>query len=270
MRAAWATWMVVGALTASPCAVSAQNLPPRTATSADYQLEVQTIARGLENPWGLAFLPDGRALVTERPGRLRVVGRDGRLSAPVKGSPEVHAVGQGGLLGIALDPRFVENRLVYLSFAERRGSDTNSTSVFRGRLNVDATALENGRIIYRQQPAFASRLHFGSRIVFDRTGASVRHLRRPLLADTGSPEPGQHHRQDRPHHHRRRPRWRRSGGLAARDLVDRPSQHAGRGSQSGNRRTLDQQPWAARRRWPVCRAGRSQLRLAADLMGHAL
>ncbi|QCK88544.1 PQQ-dependent sugar dehydrogenase [Phreatobacter aquaticus] len=162
--------MVVGALTASPCAVSAQNLPPRTATSADYQLEVQTIARGLENPWGLAFLPDGRALVTERPGRLRVVGRDGRLSAPVKGSPEVHAVGQGGLLGIALDPRFVENRLVYLSFAERRGSDTNSTSVFRGRLNVDATALENGRIIYRQQPAFASRLHFGSRIVFDRTG----------------------------------------------------------------------------------------------------
>jgi glucose/arabinose dehydrogenase len=133
-------------------------------------LDVRTVARGLQNPWGLAFLPDGRMLVTERPGRLRLVARDGRLSPPLAGVPEVHAVGQGGLLGIALDPKFAENRLVYLSFAERRGADSNATAVFRGRLNADATGLDDGRIIWRQEPAVASRLHFGSRLVFGRDG----------------------------------------------------------------------------------------------------
>jgi glucose/arabinose dehydrogenase len=153
------------ALLAAPA--SAQTV---TATSADYPLEVHSIAKGLQNPWGLAFLPDGRMLVTERPGRLRLVDREGRLSPPLAGVPEVHAVGQGGLLGIVLDPQFAENRRVYLAFAERRGGESNSTSVFRGRLNAAATALEDGRVIYRQEPAFASRLHFGSRLVFDRTG----------------------------------------------------------------------------------------------------
>ena len=133
-------------------------------------LDVMTIARGLQNPWGIAFLPDGRVLVTERPGRLRVVERDGRLSQPVAGVPPVHAVGQGGLLGIALDPAFAENRRVYLSFSERASGEVNNTAVFRGRLNADATAFEQGHVIWRQEPSIASRLHFGSRLVFDRSG----------------------------------------------------------------------------------------------------
>ncbi|MGL4287225.1 MAG: PQQ-dependent sugar dehydrogenase, partial [Phreatobacter sp.] len=143
----------------------------QTAAAGDEVLDVRVVARGLEHPWGLAFLPDGRMLVTERPGRLRLIERDGRILPPLAGVPAVHAVGQGGLLGIAIDPHFADNRLVYLSFAERRAGDTNATAVFRGRLNLAGTGLEAGRVIYRQEPAFASRLHFGSRLVFDRSGA---------------------------------------------------------------------------------------------------
>lgn len=133
-------------------------------------LAVSQVARGLENPWGFAFLPDGRMLVTERPGRLRLVTPGGEVSAPLPGTPEVHAIGQGGLLGIALDPRFADNRLVYLSFAEPRGGGANATAVFRGRLDDAAGRIEDGRVIWRQQPAFASGYHFGSRLVFDRDG----------------------------------------------------------------------------------------------------
>lgn len=143
---------------------------PAAAQPASDMLETRTVARGLEHPWGLAFLPDGRMLVTERPGRLRLVTREGRLLAPIAGVPQVAAAGQGGLLGIALDPRFAENRRVYLSFAEPRAGGTNGTAVFRGRLNEAATALEEGRVIWRQEPAVASNLHFGSRLVFGRDG----------------------------------------------------------------------------------------------------
>lgn len=131
---------------------------------------VTTVATGLEQPWGIAFLPDGRMLVTERPGRLRAISRDGAVSAPLAGVPAVHAIGQGGLLGIALDPDFTRNRRVYLSFAERRGGDTNATAVFRARLSDGADRLEDGRVIWRQEPPIASRHHFGSRLVFDRSG----------------------------------------------------------------------------------------------------
>lgn len=134
------------------------------------ELTVETVAAGLEHPWGLAFLPDGRMLVTERPGRLRVVGAKGELSRPVSGVPGVMARGQGGLLGIALDPDFAQNRLVYLSYAEPRPGG-NGTSVARGRLNEQETALTGVQVIFRQMPTIASNLHFGSRLVFDRTGA---------------------------------------------------------------------------------------------------
>jgi glucose/arabinose dehydrogenase len=144
--------------------------PAAAQPAASPPLEVRRVASGLENPWGMAFLPDGRILVTERPGRLRLVDRDGRLSQPLRGAPEVHATGQGGLLGIALDPAFADNRRVYLSFAERRGGEVNNTAVFRARLSADATALEDGRVIWRQEPSIASRLHFGSRLVFGRDG----------------------------------------------------------------------------------------------------
>lgn len=134
------------------------------------ELAVETVASGLEHPWGLAFLPDGRMLVTERPGRLRVVSAKGELSRPVTGVPNVMARGQGGLLGIALDPDFAQNRLVYLSFSEPR-TGGNGTSVARGKLNAQGTALTDVALIFRQMPTIASNMHFGSRLVFDRTGA---------------------------------------------------------------------------------------------------
>jgi glucose/arabinose dehydrogenase len=134
------------------------------------ELLVETVASGLEHPWGLAFLPDGRMLVTERPGRLRIVSSYGALSRPLTGVPNVAARGQGGLLDVALDPKFAENRLIYLSFSEPRVGG-NGTSVARGQLNANGTGLENVAVIFRQIPAINSTLHFGSRLVFDRTGA---------------------------------------------------------------------------------------------------
>ena len=121
-----------------------------------------TVARGLEHPWGLAFLPDGRLLVTERAGRMRVVARDGTLSAPLSGLPPVAAQGQGGLLDVALDRQFTANRTIYFSFAEP-GDGGAGTSVARARL--EATGLDDVRVIFRQMPKVRGGLHFGSRIV---------------------------------------------------------------------------------------------------------
>jgi aldose sugar dehydrogenase len=139
---------------------------PRTA------VKVETFAKGLEHPWGLQFLPDGRLLVTERPGRIRIVSKDGRLSPPIAGVPEVSAVGQGGLLDIALAPDYAESGQVYFSFAEPRDGRTNGTSVARAKLELtDAGGRLSGtEIIFRQQPSYASNHHFGSRIVFTPDG----------------------------------------------------------------------------------------------------
>ncbi len=126
-----------------------------------------TIAEGLEHPWGLAFLPDGRMLVTERPGTLRVVSPDGAVGPPLAGVPAVAATGQGGLLDVALDPDFRSNARVYLSYSEPRDG-ANGTSVARGRLT--ANGLEDVEVIFRQQPAIKGRHHFGSRLVFARDG----------------------------------------------------------------------------------------------------
>jgi glucose/arabinose dehydrogenase len=126
-------------------------------------VRAETVATGLEHPWALAFLPDGRLLVTERPGRLRIVGADGSLSAPLTGVPAVHAVGQGGLLDVAIDPRFAENRLVYLTYAEE-GEGGAGTAAARGTLG--ATGLENVTVIYRQRPKVEGGGHYGSRLVF--------------------------------------------------------------------------------------------------------
>jgi glucose/arabinose dehydrogenase len=147
---------------------SAQQQPQRFKTEkAD--ILVETVASGLSHPWGLAFLPDGRMLVTERPGRLRIV-EDGRLSQPLGGLPRIVARGQGGLLDVALDPGFAENRLVYLSFSENRGNAGNGTSVARGRLNAAGTGLEAVQVIFRQEPSYSNNMHYGSRLVFDREG----------------------------------------------------------------------------------------------------
>jgi len=142
---------------------------PRSPTPAPMKLSVRVtdVARGLEHPWGLAFLPDGRMLVTERPGRLRIVATDGALSEPLSGVPAVYARGQGGLLGLALSPGFAQDHLVYLSFSEP-GPGGAGTAVARGRLG--ARGLEDTQVIWRQQPKVEGANHWGSRLVFRADG----------------------------------------------------------------------------------------------------
>ena len=143
---------------------------PRSPTPASTPgvVRVETVARGLAHPWALAFLPDGRLLVTERAGRLRLVDTAGRVSAPLGGVPEVLAQSQGGLLDVALDPRFAENRLVYLSYSEPGEGGNAGTAVARGRLGEGR--LENVQVIFRQRPKVRGANHFGSSLVFDREG----------------------------------------------------------------------------------------------------
>lgn len=154
-------------LAAAPAALAQDTQRLRTDKA---EVIVETVARNLQNPWGLAFLPDSRMLVTERPGRLRIADAEGKLSDPIKGLPKISVSGQGGLLDVALDPNFAQNRLVYLSFAEDRGAGKNGTSVARGRLSQDGAALEGTEVIFRQEPSYAGNRHFGSRLVFDRDG----------------------------------------------------------------------------------------------------
>lgn len=140
-----------------------------TPASVEAPIKVETFASGLERPWGMAFLPDGRILVTERPGRLRLVSKDGKLSPPLDGVPEVYASGQGGLLDVALDPSFARNHLVYLSYAEPGENGTAGTAVAKGKLV--GNRLDSVRVIYRQTPkSSGSSNHFGSRLVFRRDG----------------------------------------------------------------------------------------------------
>ena len=146
------------------------DAPERKSTVA---FDVVTVVEGLQNPWSLAFLPSGKMLVTERPGRLRVLSADGKLSAPVAGLPAVDARGQGGLLDVTLDPNFGSNGLIYWSYAEpREQPGVNNTAVARGKFVDDAAAprVENVQVIYHQAPSLTSTLHFGSRLVWGRDG----------------------------------------------------------------------------------------------------
>jgi glucose/arabinose dehydrogenase len=131
------------------------------------RVRLTTVAGGLAHPWSLAFLPGGGMLVTERPGRLRPISADGQVGPPIAGVPPVFAGGQGGLLDVALDPAFAENRLIYLSYAEP-GVGGAGTAVARGRLAEGA--LEDVAVIFRQQPKVEGGAHFGSRLVFGPDG----------------------------------------------------------------------------------------------------
>jgi len=131
-------------------------------------LQISERARGLENPWALAFLPDGRMLVTERPGRMRLIDAQGKRSPPLAGVPAVVARGQGGLLDVILDPRFAETQRIYFSYSEPRG-EGNGTAVAQARLS--ASGLEQLRVIFRQQPDRDSHHHFGSRLAFAPDGS---------------------------------------------------------------------------------------------------
>ena len=139
--------------------------PGLPALAQDAMPRAQTVASGLQHPWAVAFLPEGRFLVTERPGRLRVVEPDGKLQAPLAGLPEVAAGGQGGLLDVITDSDFPRNRTIYFCFSEPGKGTANSTALARARLAPDLKRLEDVRIIFSQQPKYGSTLHFGCRIV---------------------------------------------------------------------------------------------------------
>lgn len=134
------------------------------------KVEVERLVEGLKNPWALAFLPNKEGiLITERDGNLRLW-REASLSAPIGGLPAVYAKGQGGLLDVALSPKFSENRIIYLAYAEQGERGSAGTAVGMGRLSEDGQALEGFKIIFRQQPKLSSGAHFGARLVFDRDG----------------------------------------------------------------------------------------------------
>ena len=131
----------------------------------------EPIATGLQNPWALAFLPDGGFLVTERPGRMRMVQADGRLAPPLAGVPAVAAGGQGGLLDVVLDSDFATNRTLYFCYAEPAAEGRgNSTALARARLSADRASLTDLQVIFRQQPKVNSSAHFGCRIVERQVG----------------------------------------------------------------------------------------------------
>ena len=155
IQAQAATFLIAFAVCST--AALAQNVKP------------QILATGLQNPWAVAFLPDGRFLVTERPGRMRIVEADGKLNKPIEGVPEVVAAGQGGLLDVILDADFAANRVLYFCYSEPAAvGNGNSTALASATLAADGARLENLKVIFSQKPKFASSLHFGCRIVESR------------------------------------------------------------------------------------------------------
>lgn len=155
-------------LLALPLAACNQGPTTSSFEGDSHTYQVVPVVEGLEHPWGLAFLPDGGMLVTERPGRLRIV-RDGELDpTPVSGVPTVWNQGQGGLLDVALHPDFAENRWVYLSFSKPGPSNQATTAVVRGRL--DGNALTGVEEIFEADAWTGAGVHFGSRLQFDREG----------------------------------------------------------------------------------------------------
>ena len=140
------------------------------AIRSGFELAVATVAQPFEHPWGVALLPDGGYLVTERPGRLRVVASDGTISPPVAGIPEVVARGQGGLLDVAVSPTFAEDRTLYWSYAKPMGGGASATAAVRARLAEDASSLTDVQDVFVQDPPSPTTNHYGSRVVPDGAG----------------------------------------------------------------------------------------------------
>lgn len=175
------------AICAASVTCSAFAEAPRSPTpqSVPSVFKVTTVTEGLEHPWGFAVLPDGRLLVTERAGRMRLVSKEGKLSRPLTGVPEVVARGQGGLLDVTLSPTFAQDKLVYWSFSEA-GDGGVGTTVARGSLGE--SSIENVKVIWRQTPKVDGPNHFGSRIVFRTDGTMFittgdRFTHRPKVQD---------------------------------------------------------------------------------------
>jgi glucose/arabinose dehydrogenase len=136
-------------------------------TTSTYQGTI--VSEGLKRPWGITALPDGRFLITEKAGTMRIASVDGALSGEITGLPQVNDKGQGGLLGLTIDPDFESNRMVYWTFSHNT-PDGSLTAVAKGRLSTDEKTIENAQIIYQATPAYNGNLHYGSRILFDKTG----------------------------------------------------------------------------------------------------
>jgi glucose/arabinose dehydrogenase len=132
-------------------------------------LDVKVLAEGLKRPWGITILPDGRLLITEKTGTMKIVTTSGMVSEPITGLPAVNSGGQGGLLGLTTDPAFSKNRIVYWVFSEKT-STGNLTAVAKGTLSADEKKMENVSVIYRADPAHPSMGHYGGRILVDKTG----------------------------------------------------------------------------------------------------
>lgn len=132
-------------------------------------LDIKTLTEGLVSPWGMVNLPDGRILITQKAGTMRIATPAGQLSEPITGLPPVNDEGQGGLLDVAIDPDFATNRMVYWSFSQNVPPGT-LTAVAKGRLSADERTIENATVIYQAKPAFNSRLHYGSRLEWDKNG----------------------------------------------------------------------------------------------------
>ncbi len=150
-------------MSAAPSYAAQTNAPEVSKTA----IKLTTVAKGLESPWALEFLPDGRMLVTEKAGRLRVVEKDGKVGKPIAGVPDVVDRGQGGLLDVALANDFATSGQIFLSYSEPRDGGKNGTSVASAKLVLEGEggSLQDLKVIFRQQPAYSGSLHFGSRIV---------------------------------------------------------------------------------------------------------
>ena len=149
---------------AAALAAGALLVLPASATASTPRLQLEPVAEGLQNPWAMAAIGDGRWLVTERPGRMRVVEADGRLGEPLAGVPAVAALGQGGLLDVITDRDFARNRRIHFCFSEP-GLGGNSTAMASATLSADNRSLQGVKLVFQQQPKVDSRLHFGCRIV---------------------------------------------------------------------------------------------------------
>jgi len=136
-------------------------------TKTPYKAEM--LDNSLTKPWGIAELPDGRFLITEKKGTMRIVSPAGKVGEPITGLPAVNSAGQGGLLGLCIDPAFDQNRMVYWVFSESL-PEGNVTAVAKGRLAVDEKTIENATVIYRATPAYSGNLHYGGRILYSKEG----------------------------------------------------------------------------------------------------
>lgn len=150
-------------------AIAAQTQAPAAPKT---EIVVEEVAKGLENPWGMQFLSDGRFLVTERGGKMRIVAKDGTISDPIEGLPNVVHGGQAGLLDVLLAQDFATSGLIYFSYSEPRGGFRNGTAVVRAKLTLTdkGGAISDGLVVFRQEPAFSGHHHFGSRLAWAKDG----------------------------------------------------------------------------------------------------